>query len=247
MDSKLLELEQVETRLLKESQVINLSLDDNFEEKFSTRSNFILQSAAVSEFGGPDKSALMLSYQVDPIFDSEVRVVPTVSNGSSDKLGLFVRVAGSALNDELFYLVLQNIRRQMQIQGIMVKGAGDELWIRVGQKAIDLGFSFGLLGEILSKRLMREFPEIEAVRIIFATGDSPCYDSLQKVARAYTALQEKLKAEVWKSRGYDFKDCHVLGHCGQCADKKLCANVRKMDRLSQEHRVTFKNKKEEAQ
>ena len=93
-------------------------------------------------------------------------------------------------------------------------------------------------GEILPRETQaEEFPEIESVQACFLRGQGPIYKQLDQVSEVFYQNSEKLKAKVWEDRGFNFKDCHVLGHCGKCADKKLCANVRRIGRLSEAHRI----------
>lgn len=159
-------------------------------------------------------------------------------DASSNSLGLFLYFYGPKLNDELFYLVLQNFRSMLRLPGVMVKGAGKDLWIRIGKKAQAQGIGLKELAAVLSARIQEEFPEIESVQACFLRGQGPIYKQLDQVSEVFYQNSEKLKAKVWEDRGFNFKDCHVLGHCGKCADKKLCANVRRIGRLSEAHRIS---------
>ena len=155
-----------------------------------SKSNFVLKSDAVEDLGGPEGSAVFLHFY------------------------------GPKLNDELFYLVLQNFRSMLRLPGVMVKGAGKDLWIRIGKKAQAQGIGLKELAAVLSARIQEEFPEIESVQACFLRGQGPIYKQLDQVSEVFYQNSEKLKAKVWEDRGFNFKDCHVLGHCGKCADKR---------------------------
>lgn len=105
-------------------------------------------------------------------------------------------------------------------------------------KKLAQGIGLKELAAVLSARIQEEFPEIESVQACFLRGQGPIYKQLDQVSEVFYQNSEKLKAKVWEDRGFNFKDCHVLGHCGKCADKKLCANVRRIGRLSEAHRIS---------
>lgn len=200
-----------------------------------SKSNFVFKSDAVEDLGGPEGSAVFLEYSASsnqPAFSGVL-----TEEARSGTLGLFLRFYGPKLNDELFYLVLQNFRSMLRVPGVMVKGSGKELWVRIGKKAQVQGIGLKELAGILAARIKAEFPEIESVEACFIQGKGPVYEQLNQASEVFYQNSEKLKAKVWEDRGFNFKDCHVLGHCGKCADKKLCANVRRIGRLSEAHRI----------
>ncbi len=204
-------------------------------KQFDSRSNFVLESMAVAELGGTkENSALMCLYDTEDSFDDEIRLIGK-SLGELGReavsFGILIQFSGAGLNDELFYILQQNVKRFFKVNGVMVKGADTEIWARVSQQAVDEGLTLQKWGSIFLTRLHDEFPEVKSCRILFVVDSQKEFGELQAITTKRAAEMEALKAQVWESRGYNFKDCHVLGHCGQCSDKKLCANIRKMERI----------------
>ena len=73
-----------------------------------SKSNFVLKSDAVEDLGGPEGSAVFLEYSASSNQPSFAGML--CEDASSNSLGLFLHFYGQKLNDELFYLVLQNFR-----------------------------------------------------------------------------------------------------------------------------------------
>jgi hypothetical protein len=214
---------------LAHSETVSAPLEEDWETVWASRSNFVLQSVAAADLGGENRSAWLIRYEAADCGDDEVRIERSAEIRDS-VLGVFIEVFGSKVEDELFYQILQNMRRKFQVKGVMVRGTGADIWLRISRQAVESGMTLAKLGEIVIGRLREEFPEIFSVRISFLTEDTPLFQELSALSHAWADEQEQLKARVWEARGYNFKDCHILGHCGKCADKNMCANIRKMER-----------------
>ena len=224
-----------EAELLQKAEFCNEPLSEELLQSLKTKSNFVLLSNAEVDFGGPDSSAVFVKYSTEPA-DPDVSGV-IVEDPNASQLALYLRVSGEKLNDELFYLILQNYRSYLRASGIMSKGADGEIWIRVSKKSPIAGEKALLrLALLLSTRLKQEFPEITSVCALFIRGDGESFKAVKKASSTYFKKAEALKAKVWEDRGFNFTECHVLGHCGKCADKKLCANVRRIGRLTDKQR-----------
>ncbi len=230
MSNLFIDGEALESVLSKGTTSVGTVSFDNEEESLETKSNFVLRSNTEIELGGAGRSAVFLQYWTKSGKDF-VRVLESADG--CPNLALYLRLSGSGLNKELFYQVMQNFRSMLRIPEVMVKGAGSELWLRVSKQAKRQGFSLGRLGQILAYRIKKEYPEIESVGVIIINTDDNQYSLMRDCAEKFVEDSEVLKADVWKSRGFDFSDCHVLGHCGRCSDRNLCANVRHIERLSE--------------
>ena len=206
-------------------------------DRYEAKSNFVLQSNTSVELGGKNASSALLSlYSAEEVSSDEIRLIgqnlPDLQNQQIN-FGVVIRFLGNQINDELFYILSQNIKRLLQIKGLMLKGCDSEIWCRISQDTFAEGLTFQKWGSIFLSRLHQEFPEIKSCQILFISGASNEFNLLSDLVQKQTQYLKLLKSRVWESRGYSFKDCHVLGHCGQCSDKKLCANVRKMERIVQ--------------
>lgn len=217
------------------AETASLNFTEDELKKLESKSNFVLKSDTVEDLGGPAGSSVLLKYTTDSNQHSFAGLL--TEDPGSDVLGLFLKFSGPKLNDELFYMVLQNFRSMLRVPGIMIKGAGKELWVRISKRAKAEGIGLKQISGVLAARLKKEFPEIESVQVCFIKGKGKTYNELEKASEEFYQASEKLKAKVWADRGFNFSECHVLGHCGKCADKKLCANVRRIDRLTETHRI----------
>lgn len=227
-----------EADLLKGAVFADGTLSEDFARSLETKSNFVLLSDAAIDLGGPGRSAVFLKYDTIAAPDFAAALISDIE---AEELGLYLRVSGKNLNDELFYLVVQNFRSFLKATGVMVKGSEDELWVRISKKSPLLSERPLLrLAQLLSKRIKDEFQEVTSVGVLITQGESGSYTRIKKSAESYSKKSETLKAKVWEQRGFNFNECHVLGHCGKCSDKKLCANVRRIGRLSEEQRETEK-------
>ncbi|MBS4846491.1 hypothetical protein [Turicimonas muris] len=203
------------------------------EASFSTRSNFVLKGNTAVDLGeNPEQSFLTFSESPSE-FDGGVYLVGKDVNelSGSQPLALQLNVVGCEDNDELLYLIIQNLKRELQVKDVMVKGSANKIWLRFSKKAIEGGMDLFQLGSVLLFRLQEEFTELSLIQILFVTETGPVFDTVRVASEEWNKQQEALKAAVWDKRGFNFKECHVLGHCGKCSDKKLCANVRKVERI----------------
>ena len=223
-----------EERLLKMAERFTGCFGPEELNALSSKSNFVLKSDTVLELDGEFGSCVFLDYSTEA---GENFAGVITEKEDSQALGLYLKVFGKAVNEELFYLVLQNFRSMLRAKGVMVKGAGKELWVRLGKKALEAGIYPNMLAGLLLAKIKQAFAEIESAQVCFIRGDGPLYAELNTLSDDFFRESESLKAKVWEARGYNFTECHVLGHCGKCADRKLCANVRRIDRLSQAHRI----------
>lgn len=186
----------------------------------------MLLARAAAELGGSDgKSFLVTAYSREAAGDSICMTGGDPQGESS--LGILIHFYGKTLTDELFYILNQNVKRLMRLPHLMVKGADGEIWIRI-EKDGEETLSLGRIGSTFVARVKKEFPEVEGCRLVFFTDRAELFEAGKILSDRWQERNLALKAKVWESRGYNFTDCHVLGHCGQCSDKKLCANIRKM-------------------
>lgn len=221
-----------------QAKSVGLSLSAQQLTEAKTRSNFVLQNQTAVELGGNAQNSALIFSSLPLSLESGVYRLGSDIDQIKDhcNLGLMINVTGKNFTEELLYIVLQSIRKELLVKGIMVKGDGTTLWIRISQSAVKAQISLAYIGSVLHQRLADEYSEIEKLQILFLTTDQTGFERLRSYAQQWSAEQEAIKARIWESRGFNFKDCHVLGHCGKCSDKKLCANVRKMERIIVTHR-----------
>lgn len=84
----------------------------------------------------------------------------------------------------------------LRLPGVMVKGTGKDLWVRIGKKAQAQGIGLKELAAVLSARIQEEFPEIESVQACFLRGKGPIYQQLDQISEVFYQNSEKLKAKT---------------------------------------------------
>lgn len=219
--------------LLDQAVKVDFPITEKEESALSTRSNFVLKGNTAVDLGeNPEQSFLIFS-ESPSAFESGVYLVgKDVSElEGSQPLALQLNVLGCDENDELLYLIIQNLKRELQVKDVMVKGSANKIWLRFSKKALENNLTLARLGSVLLFRLKEEFTELSLIQILFVTELGSVFESVKTASEEWNKQQEALKAAVWDKRGFNFKECHVLGHCGKCSDKKLCANVRKVERI----------------
>lgn len=228
--------------LLVQARKGDCALTKEEESSYSTRSNFVLKGNTAVDLGEDPKQSFLTFSESPSIFESGVYLfgkdIPDLTG--SQPLALQLNVLGCAVNEELLYLIIQNLKRELQVKDVTVKGSANKIWLRVSKKAVEDGLNLFRLGSILLFRLKEGFSELTLIQILFVTKKGDVFEAVRNSSEEWNNKQEALKAAVWEKRGFNFKDCHVLGHCGKCSDKKLCANVRKVERI-----LTLKRKEKE--
>jgi len=87
--------------------------------------------------------------------------VRDVKKGSRLPLGIYVQVAGRKMQPDFEPILERQIHHLINYaQGIMHIGQRDIAWIRVGDQAVDKGFSLKHLGTILHAKLHQDFGSI---------------------------------------------------------------------------------------
>lgn len=225
---------------------LNPTLPKNWPQAWETKSNFILQGDCQIELGGPQhRSCLCVRLKK---LASDEDGIWLFGDDLSDKcacadLAVLIDIDAHEISDELFYLITQNIGRFLLVKGVMVKASDGLIWLRVSRQAVADGLTLPSLGAVLRERLCKAFSEIDAIRIQFAVGSNSALAAFFEIGKDSREKLRSLKERVWKKRGVDFKDCSTLAHCGQCNDKKICANIRKIDRQIKNNRISIQEEK----
>ncbi len=127
--------------------------------------------------------------EMDKIEDGKVEVigpdVADVKKGDRTPLGIYVQVAGRQMQPDFEPILERQIHHLINYaQGVMHIGQRDIAWIRVGDQAIDKGFSLKDIGVILHAKFHQDFGSIlDKVQVTLYTK-SEDVDNLTKRARA---------------------------------------------------------------
>jgi len=154
------------------------------------------------EMGGGKTQCTELCKMADmnAIEDGKVTVVgpdvKDVKKGDRLPLGIFVQVAGREMQADFEPILERQIHHLINYaQGVMHIGQRDISWIRVGEPAIQKGFTLKDIGTILHAKFHQDFGSIlDKVQVTLYTKKEDV-DKLTKTARAeYKARDERVES-----------------------------------------------------
>ncbi len=236
------ELACLARELLPASEPLGAASEPLDPAAWKSLSNFVLSSQTAIELGSPKKGGVLMTYVSEDktcgdeayLLGKDLQAIPP--NNGDLSFAVLIELSGSGLDDELLYMINQNILKYLHVRGSMVKGTDNEIWMRFNRDCIACGMNFAKMAKLFFLRLHENFAEVEGCRLFFINEESALLDKAKRIASKMKNQQEALRRKVWDSRGFNFDECKLLVHCGQCSDKKLCANVRKMERMAFEKR-----------
>jgi acetyl-CoA synthase len=149
------------------------------------------------EMGGSVSQAteLVRIADMNAIDDGKVIVkgpdVGDVKKGDSLPLGIFVQVAGREMEEDFEPILERQIHHLINYaQGIMHIGQRDIAWVRVGNGAIEKGFTLKDIGTILHAKLHQDFGRIfDKLQVTLMTKQKDV-DELTKTAREVYAARD---------------------------------------------------------
>ncbi len=121
------------------------------------------------------------------------------------------------------------------VNGYFVRSSEGRIHSRVSRRLSEAGFEFDGLGSALIRMVKEARPSVEAVEVIFATETGEAFDRLSTLRGEWLSLTHDTRKGVWLEKGLDI-DCPAGGHCGQCADRDLCNNVREIAKIRRKGR-----------
>ncbi len=153
------------------------------------------------EMGGGKSQCTELCKMADmnEIDDGEVKIIgPDVKDmkkGATLPLGIYVQVAGRQMQTDFEPILERQIHHLINYaQGIMHIGQRDIAWIRVGDQAIEKGFTLKDIGVILHAKLHQDFGNIlDKVQVTLYTKKEDV-DKLTKRAKGeYNARDDRVE------------------------------------------------------
>ena len=192
----------------------------------------ILESEAAANLGNPEvPTARYLLYSNTPMPQGDmVRLIGPRLEELGREVVPFAEVAvphGEKVTAEIYYQFIQRHQRLLDQPGFMVKTMKDRIMVRVSPEAREKGF--GQASATFLARVHEAFPEVEGIDLWWVTGNEDTVKRLGELADKAADTVTAIKSGVWKDRGFDYKSCQLAGHCGQCADKKMCSSVRQIE------------------
>ena len=179
------------------------------------------------ELGGPNienKFELVRIATMDQVKDGAVVVngpdIKDLKEGSSVPLGIFIEVAGKALEEGLEGVFERRIHQYSNyIEGLMHLNQRYDIWLRLSKKSFQKGFnSFEQLGKVMMRLYKSELPIIERIQVTFITDEERVKDMAAEALSLYDARDAK-------ARGLKDEDVEEFYGCALCqsfAPTHLC-------------------------
>ncbi|MBW1857300.1 MAG: CO dehydrogenase/CO-methylating acetyl-CoA synthase complex subunit beta, partial [Deltaproteobacteria bacterium] len=153
------------------------------------------------EMGGSVSKAteLVRIADMNAIDDGKIIVkgadVGDVKKGDVLPLGIFVQVAGREMEEDFEPILERQIHHLINYaQGIMHIGQRDITWVRVGEAAVEKGFTLKDIGTILHAKLHQDFGRIFDKLQVTLYTEKKDVDELTKTAReVYKARDERIE------------------------------------------------------
>ena len=146
--------------------------------------------------------------------------VKDVKKGSRLPLGIYVEVAGRKMQPDFEPILERQIHHLINYaQGIMHIGQRDIAWIRVGEQAVEKGFSLKHIGTILHAKLHQDFGSIlDKVQVTLYTKKEDL-DKLTTLARAEYKLRDERVEKMTDEAIETYYSCTL---CQSFAPSHVC-------------------------
>jgi acetyl-CoA synthase len=146
--------------------------------------------------------------------------IKDIQKGSRLPLGIYVQVAGRKMQTDFEPILERQIHHLINYaQGIMHIGQRDIAWIRVGEPAVQKGFTLRHLGVILHAKLHQDFGNIlDKVQVILYTEKADV-DKLTDRARAEYKLRDDRVEKMTDETVETYYSCTL---CQSFAPSHVC-------------------------
>ncbi|NQU13383.1 MAG: CO dehydrogenase/CO-methylating acetyl-CoA synthase complex subunit beta [Desulfobacteraceae bacterium] len=137
--------------------------------------------------------------EMDEIEDGEVEVigpdVADIKKGDRLPLGIYVQVAGRQMQPDFEPILERQIHHLINYaQGIMHIGQRDIAWIRVGDQAIDKGFSLKDIGVIIHAKFHQDFGSIlDKVKVTLYTKNEDVDKLTERAKAEYSTRDDRVE------------------------------------------------------
>ncbi|MFA4909703.1 MAG: acetyl-CoA decarbonylase/synthase complex subunit alpha/beta [Desulfobacteria bacterium] len=178
------------------------------------------------EMGGGKTQAVELCSMADmkEIEDGQIEVIgPDINDikkGDKLPLGIFVQVAGRQMQEDFEPILERQIHHLINYaQGVMHIGQRDIAWIRVGEQAVNKGFTLRAIGVILHAKLHQDFGAIlDKVQVTLYTKK----DDVDKLAVTARGNYKKRDARVEQMTDEGVETYYSCTLCQSFAPNHVC-------------------------
>ncbi|KAF0123562.1 MAG: carbon monoxide dehydrogenase / acetyl-CoA synthase subunit alpha [bacterium] len=178
------------------------------------------------EMGGGKTQAVELCSMADmkEIEDGQIEVIgpdiKDIKKGDRLPLGIFVQVAGRQMQEDFEPILERQIHHLINYaQGVMHIGQRDIAWIRVGEQAVNKGFTLKHIGVILHAKLHQDFGAIlDKVQVTLYTKKEDV-DKLTATARGNYAKRDARVEQMTDEGVETYYSCTL---CQSFAPNHVC-------------------------
>ena len=179
-----------------------------------------------AEMGGGKTQCTELCKMTDmnSIEDGEIKLIgPDISDikkGDRLPLGIFIQVAGRKMQEDFEPILERQIHHLVNYaQGIMHIGQRDISWIRIGEQAVEKGFSFKHIGTMLHAKFHQDFSSIlDKVSVTLYTNEADVKALTDKARSEYKKRDNRVESMTDEGIG-TFYSCTL---CQSFAPSHVC-------------------------
>lgn len=167
---------------------------------------------------------VLISREMDEVEDGVVIMegpdISDIEKGQNLPIGILVEVAGREMQSDFEPILERQFHHLMNyVQGIMHIGQRNIMWVRIGNGAVDKGFSFKHLGVVLHGKLHQEFGAIlDKVQVKIYTIQEKVEEVMDIARKVYTERDLRLGAMTDESEDV-FYSCTL---CQSFAPSHVC-------------------------
>ncbi len=175
---------------------IPLSYGPAFEGERVRKDDLFLEMGG----GKTQCTELCKSAEMDEIEDGRVTVkgpdIKDIKKGDRLPLGIYVQVAGRQMQPDFEPILERQIHHLINyMQGIMHIGQRDISWIRVGDAAVEKGFTLKDLGVVLHAKFHQDFGSIlDKVEVTLYTKQDDVDALTQRARKEYRSRDERVES-----------------------------------------------------
>jgi len=170
------------------------------------------------ELGHPEAfstAPVLVTPSLELVHDGRITLIgPDMKETSGSRsFGQILLIASEDLEDE-DYRKLNTRQYELELKGYMIKAMPSSLtlWSRVSTRAVEDGFSFGILGKAIMASYREAFP-IHSMEVVFVTSSKSDVASLkglhEEAARIIAAMNKMIE-----EMSFDCSSCEYLDVCG---------------------------------
>lgn len=189
----------------------------------------ILKEETFVELGNPiqgSASMVLWTPQTELVQDGLVTWIgPDIpeAEGQSLPFGQVILAGGSRLEDKDLPRLERASDLSHRLEGYMIRYLPRKVWSRVSREAAARGFCFETLGRAFMAHYKLQFPQLEAVEVLFVTSSRADVEELEAIAREAQGKSLSIR-KLTRSRDGTY-ECEEL-NCETCPEKPTCDTIR---------------------